>query len=103
MAEKGYGGQFVGGANGCEMVDVDQKADAKELDASGGRVEAGAWSKAGLAGVLSWWRKHSGEMYVTLNGLSRMLSLASDAWVWAVTWLPGTMEARQSESSAKSK
>ena len=45
MAEKGYGGQFVGGANGCEMVDVDQKADAKELDASGssgsGGVEQG--------------------------------------------------------------
>ena len=41
MAEKGCGGQFVGGANGCEMVDVDQKADSKELDASGSSGSGG--------------------------------------------------------------
>ena len=45
MAEKGCGGQFVGGTNGCKKVDVNQKADSKELDASGssgnGGVEQG--------------------------------------------------------------
>ena len=50
MAEEGCDGQFVGGANGCEMVDVDLKADAKELDA-GGSSGSGCVEQGGLVVV----------------------------------------------------
>ena len=104
MAEKGVRWSVCSWRQRGKMVDVDQKTNSEELDASRpsgrGGVEQGGVCRV-LVEVVE--KVLGGEMYVTSNGLSRMLKAASDAWVWAVTWLPGTMEEWQSASSARSK